>query len=96
MLDRAGCTRYVVTDVSRDGMLRGPNLDLYRAVIAATSTPVIASGGIASLDDLVALAAISVNGSNLEGAVVGKALYAGRFTLREALEAVRRVGDVPS
>jgi phosphoribosyl isomerase A len=89
-LDRDGCARYVVTDVRRDGALRGPNVELYRAVARATTTPVIASGGIASIGDLVALAEASAAGANLEGAIVGSALGAGRFTLAEALEAVRR------
>ena len=90
-LDRDGCVRYVVTDVSRDGMLRGPNVELYRAVTRATSAQVIASGGISSLDDLVVLAEAAAVGANLEGAIVGTALHAGRFTLPAALEAVRRV-----
>ena len=86
-LERAGCARYVVTDVRRDGTLGGPNLPLYAAVTGATVAPVVASGGIATVDDLSALAA---PGTGLEGAVVGQALYAGRFTLPEALAAVRR------
>jgi len=90
-LDRDGCARYIVTDVSKDGTLRGPNVELYRAVTRATGASVIASGGIAAIGDLVALAEDAATGAKLEGAVVGKALYAGRFTLPEALEAVRRV-----
>ncbi len=90
-LDRSGCARYIVTDVSRDGMLSGPNMDLYRAVIRATNAPVIAAGGISAIDDLVALAKAAGAGANLEGAIVGKALYAGRFTLPEALDAMRAV-----
>ena len=90
-LDRDGCARYVVTDVSKDGTLRGPNLDLLRDVAAATPAPVIASGGIAEVSDLVALAELAAAGVNLEGSIVGKALYAGRFTLPEALAAVRAV-----
>ena len=93
-LDRGGCARYVVTDVSKDGMLLGPNVELYRAVTNATMAPVIASGGISEIADLVILAEVAAAGANLEGAVVGKALYAGRFTLPEALEAVRRVGAI--
>jgi len=85
-LDRDGCARYVVTDVTRDGTLRGPNLDLLRSVCAATDRPVIASGGISSLDDLRAVAALVEVGT--EGVIVGKALYAGAFTLPEALRAV--------
>lgn len=89
-LDRDGCARYVVTDVSKDGMLRGPNVELYRAVTRATTAPVIASGGISAIGDLVVLAEVAAAGANLEGSIVGKALYAGRFTLPEALQAMRR------
>ncbi|MCW2721945.1 bifunctional 1-(5-phosphoribosyl)-5-((5-phosphoribosylamino)methylideneamino)imidazole-4-carboxamide isomerase/phosphoribosylanthranilate isomerase PriA [Pseudonocardia sp.] len=90
-LDRDGCARYVVTDVSKDGTLRGPNVDLLRDVAAATPAPVIASGGIAEVTDLVALAEAAAAGANIEGSIVGKALYAGRFTLPEALAAMRDV-----
>jgi len=86
-LDADGCARYVVTDVRRDGTLTGPNLELLRQVCAATSRPVVASGGVSSLDDLRALASLTSIG--VEGAIVGKALYAGAFTLPEALAAVR-------
>ena len=89
--DREGCARYVVTDVSKDGMLRGPNVELYQAVTRVTATPVIASGGISAIGDLIVLAETAAAGANLEGSIVGKALYAGRFTLPEALEAMRRV-----
>jgi len=85
-LDSEGCARYVITDVLKDGMLKGPNLDLYRDVCAATKAPVVASGGVSSLDDLRALAGLTEIG--VEGAIVGKALYAGAFTLEEALQAV--------
>ena len=85
-LDREGCARYVVTDVSRDGMLQGPNVELYRELCAATDRPVIASGGVSSIEDLLALRALVSAG--VEGAIVGKALYAGAFTLEAALEAV--------
>ncbi|HET9901122.1 MAG TPA: bifunctional 1-(5-phosphoribosyl)-5-((5-phosphoribosylamino)methylideneamino)imidazole-4-carboxamide isomerase/phosphoribosylanthranilate isomerase PriA [Actinomycetes bacterium] len=85
-LDADGCGRYVVTDVRRDGTLTGPNLQLLRDVCAATDRPVVASGGVASLDDVRALAALVPLG--VEGAIVGKALYAGAFTLEEALAAV--------
>jgi phosphoribosylformimino-5-aminoimidazole carboxamide ribotide isomerase/phosphoribosylanthranilate isomerase len=83
-LDRDGCARYVVTDVAKDGTLAGPNIELLRSVCAATTKPVIASGGISSLDDIAALAALRSTG--VEGAIVGKALYAGKFTLQEALK----------
>jgi phosphoribosyl isomerase A len=85
-LDADGCSRYVVTDVRRDGTLTGPNVDLLREVCAATDRPVVASGGVSSLDDLRTLAALHDVG--VEGAIVGKALYAGAFTLPEALAAV--------
>jgi 1-(5-phosphoribosyl)-5-[(5-phosphoribosylamino)methylideneamino] imidazole-4-carboxamide isomerase/N-(5'phosphoribosyl)anthranilate isomerase len=87
-LDADGCARYVVTDVRRDGTLTGPNLELLRDVCARTDAPVIASGGVSSLDDLRAIAELADLG--VEGAIVGKALYAGAFTLPEALAAVRR------
>ena len=86
-LNAEGCARYVITDVLKDGMLRGPNLDLYRDVCARTTAPVVASGGVSSLADLHALASLVPLG--VEGAIVGKALYAGAFTLEEALAAVR-------
>jgi 1-(5-phosphoribosyl)-5-[(5-phosphoribosylamino)methylideneamino] imidazole-4-carboxamide isomerase/N-(5'phosphoribosyl)anthranilate isomerase len=85
-LDAQGCARYVVTDVLKDGTLRGPNLDLLRSVCARTDRPVVASGGVSSLDDLRALAGLVPLG--VEGAIVGKALYAGAFTLQEALAVV--------
>jgi 1-(5-phosphoribosyl)-5-[(5-phosphoribosylamino)methylideneamino] imidazole-4-carboxamide isomerase/N-(5'phosphoribosyl)anthranilate isomerase len=85
-LDADGCARYVVTDVRRDGTLTGPNVDLLRDVCAATDRPVVASGGVSSLDDLRALAGLRKVG--VEASIVGKALYAGAFTLAEALAAV--------
>jgi phosphoribosyl isomerase A len=87
-LDREGCSRFVVTDVTKDGTLNGPNLDLLAEVAGRTGAPVIASGGVSSLDDLRAIATLTDRG--VEGAIVGKALYAGRFTLPEALAAVSR------
>ncbi|MGO4103297.1 bifunctional 1-(5-phosphoribosyl)-5-((5-phosphoribosylamino)methylideneamino)imidazole-4-carboxamide isomerase/phosphoribosylanthranilate isomerase PriA [Leifsonia sp. YAF41] len=83
-LEEAGCARYVVTDVTKDGTLQGPNVDLLRQVMDRTHRPVIASGGISSLDDLVELRRLVPQG--LEGAIIGKALYAGAFTLPEALD----------
>lgn len=80
-----GCSRYVVTDVNRDGTLTGPNLDLLRSVCAATEKPIIASGGVSSLEDLAVLASLVPDG--LEGVIIGKALYTGAFTLTEALAA---------
>lgn len=88
-LDRAGCTRYVVTDILSDGMLTGPNLDLLRSVCAATDRPVIASGGVSTLDDLRALAGLVPLG--VEGVIVGKALYTGAFTVPEALAVLGEV-----
>jgi phosphoribosylanthranilate isomerase len=85
-LERDGCSRYVVTDVTKDGTLTGPNLELLREVTSKTDAPVVASGGVSTLDDLVAIAGLVDGG--VEGAIVGKALYAGRFTLVEALAAV--------
>ena len=84
-LEAAGCRRYVVTDIDKDGMLRGPNLDLLRRVCARTGAPVVASGGVASLADLHAIAGLVPLG--VEGAIIGKALYARAFTLEQALAA---------
>jgi 1-(5-phosphoribosyl)-5-[(5-phosphoribosylamino)methylideneamino] imidazole-4-carboxamide isomerase/N-(5'phosphoribosyl)anthranilate isomerase len=86
-LEADSCPRYVVTDVTRDGTLTGPNLDLLRQVCALTDSPVIASGGVSALDDLRAIGSLLPLG--VTGAIVGKALYAGVFTLEEALAAVR-------
>jgi 1-(5-phosphoribosyl)-5-[(5-phosphoribosylamino)methylideneamino] imidazole-4-carboxamide isomerase/N-(5'phosphoribosyl)anthranilate isomerase len=82
-LDADGCARYVVTDVTKDGMLRGPNVDLLREVCRRTERPVVASGGVSTLADLEALRVLVPEG--VEGAIVGKALYAGAFTLEDAL-----------
>src|SRR5690606_21054987 len=83
-LDEAGCRRYVVTDVTKDGTLQGPNFQLLRSVLDYTDRPVIASGGVATLDDIANLRDLVPHG--LEGAIVGKALYAKAFTLAEALD----------
>jgi phosphoribosylanthranilate isomerase len=90
-LDAEGCARYVVTDITKDGTLRGPNLELLREVCGATDRPVVASGGVSSLDDVRALAGLTPVG--VEGAIVGKALYAGAFTLEEALAVTREVAS---
>ncbi|MEN9748390.1 MAG: hypothetical protein RLZZ603_1082 [Actinomycetota bacterium] len=82
-LEDAGCARYVVTDVTKDGTLRGPNIELLKQVMEKTAKPVVASGGISSLQDIAGLYALVELG--LEGAILGKSLYAGRFTLEEAL-----------
>ena len=81
-LDKEGCARYVVTDIAKDGTLQGPHLELLRKVCAATDRPVVASGGVSSLDDLRAIAELVPLG--VEGSIVGKALYAKAFTLEEA------------
>jgi phosphoribosylformimino-5-aminoimidazole carboxamide ribotide isomerase/phosphoribosylanthranilate isomerase len=83
-LEDDGCARYVVTDVTKDGTLRGPNLELLAQVMAKTDKPVVASGGISSLQDITDLRAMVSQG--LEGAILGKSLYAGKFTLEAALE----------
>jgi phosphoribosyl isomerase A len=82
-LNKAGCARYVVTDILKDGTMRGPNVDLLREVCAHTDAPVIASGGVSTLDDLRTLATLESHG--VEGVIAGKALYAGAFTVAEAL-----------
>jgi 1-(5-phosphoribosyl)-5-[(5-phosphoribosylamino)methylideneamino] imidazole-4-carboxamide isomerase/N-(5'phosphoribosyl)anthranilate isomerase len=82
-LEASGCARYVVTDVTKDGTLRGPNIELLKQVMERTSKPVVASGGISSLQDIADLYALVEAG--LEGAILGKSLYAGRFTLEQAL-----------
>jgi 1-(5-phosphoribosyl)-5-[(5-phosphoribosylamino)methylideneamino] imidazole-4-carboxamide isomerase/N-(5'phosphoribosyl)anthranilate isomerase len=87
-LERDGCARYVVTDVTKDGTLQGPNVQLLQEVCAVTKKPVVASGGISSLTDIESLMALNATG--VEGAIVGKALYAGAFTLQEALELTKR------
>ncbi|MBY8872748.1 bifunctional 1-(5-phosphoribosyl)-5-((5-phosphoribosylamino)methylideneamino)imidazole-4-carboxamide isomerase/phosphoribosylanthranilate isomerase PriA [Micromonospora sp. PLK6-60] len=89
-LDKAGAARYVVTDITKDGTMRGPNLDLLRDVCARTAAPVIASGGVSTLDDLRALATLEPAG--VEGVIAGKALYAGAFTVAEALATLRTAG----
>jgi 1-(5-phosphoribosyl)-5-[(5-phosphoribosylamino)methylideneamino] imidazole-4-carboxamide isomerase/N-(5'phosphoribosyl)anthranilate isomerase len=90
-LDAEGCARYVVTDVNKDGMLQGPNLDLLRSVCAATDRPIVASGGVSTLDDIAALTELVPNG--VEGAIAGTALYEGRFSLEDALALTRGTGD---
>lgn len=85
-LEDFGCERYVVTDVTRDGSLNGPNLELLEQVLSRTGKPVIASGGIAELSDLEAL--VGLRHTGLAGAILGKALYVGRFSLEQALQVV--------
>lgn len=90
-LEADGCSRYVVTDVTKDGTLKGPNVELLQQVAERTGKPVVASGGIASLEDIAALRRLV--GSGVEGAIMGKALYAGRFTLEQALDVAGRPGS---
>lgn len=85
-LDDVGCSRYVVTDVTRDGMMQGPNIDLLREVAERSEAKITASGGISTLDDLRAIA--ELNDMGVDSAILGKSLYAGAFTLEQALEAV--------
>ncbi|MCX6403081.1 MAG: bifunctional 1-(5-phosphoribosyl)-5-((5-phosphoribosylamino)methylideneamino)imidazole-4-carboxamide isomerase/phosphoribosylanthranilate isomerase PriA [Actinobacteria bacterium] len=88
-LEADGCARYVVTDVTKDGTLKGPNLELLKEMTTRTNKPIVASGGVSSLDDLRAIA--SLTDSGVEGAIVGKALYAGAFTLEAALELMEQL-----
>jgi 1-(5-phosphoribosyl)-5-[(5-phosphoribosylamino)methylideneamino] imidazole-4-carboxamide isomerase/N-(5'phosphoribosyl)anthranilate isomerase len=88
-LDAEGCARYVVTDVNKDGMLQGPNVQLLREVCQRTDAPVVASGGISTLDDLRVLARLTDLG--VEGAIIGTALYTGAFSLEDAISAVAEV-----
>jgi phosphoribosylanthranilate isomerase len=90
-LEKAGCARYVVTDIRKDGTMTGPNLDLLRGVCRHASAPVIASGGVSTLDDLRALAGLEAEG--VEGVIAGKALYAGAFTVAEALAVLASAGE---
>ena len=82
-LDQAGCARYVLTDVNRDGTLTGPNLELLKEVISFTKTPIVASGGVSSLSDVKALTQLTDQG--VEGVIIGKALYTGAFTLAQVI-----------
>ena len=85
-LESDGCARYVVTDVTKDGTMHGPNFHLLRDVCAATKRPVIASGGISKLEDLHKL--VEMVPSGIEGAIIGRALYDGAFTLAEAIASI--------
>lgn len=89
-LDREGCARYVVTDVNKDGMLQGPNVDLLRRVCGRTERPVVASGGVSTLEDIRVIRELVPEG--VEGAIIGSALYRGAFTLPEALDVAGRPG----
>ena len=86
-LDKAGCARYVLTDVNRDGALNGPNLELLKEVTSFTKTPIVASGGVSSLNDVKSLMQLTNQG--VEAVIIGKALYTGAFTLTQALATVK-------
>lgn len=86
-LDKAGCARYVLTDVNRDGALNGPNLELLKEVTSFTKTPIMASGGVSSLSDVKSLMQLTNQG--VEAVIIGKALYTGAFTLTQALATVK-------
>lgn len=92
-LDSAGCARFVVTDVSKDGTLTGPNVELLREVAMATEAKIVASGGISKLEDVTELALYENEG--IDSAIIGKALYEGRFDLTTALDAVAKVEPLP-
>ena len=87
-LEMAGCERYVVTDVTKDGMLQGPNVDLLRQVCERTDRPVVASGGVSTLEDIRVLRGLVAEG--VEGVIIGSALYKGAFTLPDALDLAGR------
>lgn len=87
-LDSEGCARYVVTDVAKDGMLQGPNVALLQQVCARTDRPVVASGGVSTLDDIRTLRQLVPTG--VEGAIIGSALYKGAFELSDALDLAGR------
>jgi phosphoribosylanthranilate isomerase len=87
-LDREGCARYVVTDVNKDGMLQGPNVQLLSDVCARTDRPVVASGGVSTLEDIRVIRGLVPDG--VEGAIIGSALYQGAFTLPDALDVAGR------
>jgi phosphoribosylformimino-5-aminoimidazole carboxamide ribotide isomerase len=89
-LEGAHVAAFVVTDISRDGVLAGPDLEGYAALLAATAVPVVASGGVGTLEHLRELAALEAGGRRLSGVIVGKAIYEGAFTVAEAVDALRR------
>jgi phosphoribosylformimino-5-aminoimidazole carboxamide ribotide isomerase len=89
--EQAGVAAFVVTEIGRDGTLEGPDLDGLGTVLEATRVPVIASGGVGSVEDLQRLAGLRGGGRGLDGAIVGRAIYEGRFDVGEALAAVASV-----
>jgi len=84
----AGAAALIVTEIGRDGTMHGPDIEQLRAVLEAVEVPVVASGGVGGLDDLRALAAVEVDGRRLSGAIVGRAIYEGRFDTASALAAL--------
>ena len=86
--ERSGIAALIVTEIGRDGTMVGPDVEQLASVLAVTSTPVVASGGVGDLADLLALSALEVGGRELAGAIVGRAIYEGRFTVSEAIEAL--------
>jgi phosphoribosylformimino-5-aminoimidazole carboxamide ribotide isomerase len=87
-LETSGASALVVTEIGRDGTMAGPDLGQLGAVLQATTLPVIASGGVGALEDLVALRGLHAGERALAGAIVGRAIYEGRFGVDEALSAV--------
>jgi phosphoribosylformimino-5-aminoimidazole carboxamide ribotide isomerase len=87
-----GLAALIVTEIGRDGTLEGPALEQLAAVLEASTVPVIASGGVGTLEDLRALADVRVGGRSLAGVIVGRAIYEGRFGVAEALATLTRDG----
>lgn len=84
-----GVDAFVVTEIGRDGTMEGPDVDGLRQVLATTEVPVIASGGVGTLAHLTDLAAVSADGRSLAGAIVGRAIYEGAFSVADAAQALR-------
>jgi phosphoribosylformimino-5-aminoimidazole carboxamide ribotide isomerase len=87
-LETSGASALIVTEIGRDGTMAGPALSQLGAVLEATAMPLIASGGVGALSDLAALRQLRAGGRKLAGAIVGRAIYEGRFGVEEALTAV--------
>jgi phosphoribosylformimino-5-aminoimidazole carboxamide ribotide isomerase len=87
--EQSGVAALVVTGILTDGTLEGPDLEVYEELLASVALPVVASGGVGELDDLRSLDALDVSGRRLAGAIVGRALYERRFTVAEAVDALR-------
>ena len=88
--ESSGVAALIVTEIGRDGTMEGPDVDQLGAVLGATGIPVIASGGVGTLDDLVVLARLQAGGRHLTGVIAGRAIYEGRFTVAEGITALRR------